>query len=1017
MKITEYAVKNYPLTLVISVMVAVVGIITMLTMPRAEDPQIYPPSFIIIAVYPGTGPKDMEELVTKPIEKKIYDLEDVDKLTTTIEDGVSITRVDFNYSTDWEVKYQDVVREINGLRSELPEDLYSLEIKKFDPSGVSVLQIALVSENASYKTLRDYADNLKDELEKIPALKNVQYEGCPEQEVRVDIQLDKIAQLKIPLNTITGSIQGEAADIPGGSINISSKYFNIKTSGKYGSVEDIANTVVYNANGKIIYLKDIAQVGFKYEEEKHITRINGHRCVLVNASQKSGVNIATTQKKFNPVIDEFKKTLLPNIKLVKNFDQADNVSRRLSGLGKDFLIAILLVLITLLPLGVRSSLIVMVAIPLSLALGLVGLNYFNISLNQLSIVGLVVALSLLVDDSIVVIENIERWIREGHNKREAAVLATKQIGLAVLGCTASLVIAFLPLIFLPGAPGEFTKGLPMAVITSVLASLLVSLTIVPFLASRFLKPPTNPEGNIFLRGLKKIIHKTYAPLLDKALRRPLLTLFIALLIFAASLFLFRLAGFRLFPFSEKPMFFLTVKPALQSNLYETDRISKIVEDSLKKNKAIEYFTTNVGKGNPRIYYNVSQQNEKTDFAQVFVQLKKDIKAAKKTKIIEELRRQFSNFPLAKIEIEDFQQGPPLEAPISIRIFGDNLDTLRPLALKAEQLLQRSKGVVNVNNDLNSLKTDLRVKINKEKARTLGILTVDIDRTIRLSVAGLNLGSYTDEKSDDYNIIVDAPKDKFATLDAFQNLFVNNTAGTAIQLNQVAALTFETSPLAINHFNKNRFAKITASTAGGILANNVLKEVVPELNKLKMPEGYYYKLAGEAESEEDAFGGSFLTIVIATVFMFIVVLILQFKTFKGLLIVLSVIPLGIVGGAIILFLTGNSMSYVAIIGFIGLAGIEVKNSILLVDFTNQFRQHGMELNEAIEKAGEIRFLPVVLTSLTAICGLLPIAMNPNPLISPLALVIIGGLISSTILSRIVTPVVYKLLPPKIEITKK
>jgi multidrug efflux pump subunit AcrB len=1013
MKITEYAVKNYQLTLVISVMVAVVGVVTMFTMPRAEDPQIYPPSFSIVAVYPGTSPKDIEELVTKPIEKKLYDLEDVDKLTTTIEDGLSITRVDFNYSTDWNVKYQDVVREVNGLRSELPKDLYSLKINKFDPSGVSVLQIALVSENASYKILRDYADDLKDELEKIPALKNVEYQGFPEQEVRVDIKLDKISQLKIPLNTIVGSIQSEAADIPGGNINVGSKSFNIKTSGRYQNVDDIANTVVYNANGKIIYLKDIAQVGFRYEEEKHITRINGHRCVLVNAAQKSGVNIASTQKKFNPVIDEFKKTLPSNIRLIKNFDQADNVSRRISGLGRDFLIAILLVLITLMPLGFRSSLIVMVAIPLSIALGLVGLSYFNISLNQLSIVGLVVALSLLVDDSIVVIENIERWSREGHKKREAAVLATKQIGLAVLGCTASLVIAFLPLIFLPGAPGEFTKGLPLAVITSVLASLLVSLTIVPFLASRVLESHTNPEGNFFLRGLKRIIHKTYAPFLDKALRHPKSTLVIASLIFASSLFLFKLTGFRLFPSSEKPMFLMNIKPAFQSNLYETDRITKMVEDSLAKNKAIKYFTANVGKGNPRIYYNIAPQNEKTDFAQLFIQLGPDTKAAKKADIIEDLRKQFSSFPFAKIEINDFQQGPLIEAPIVIRIFGDNIDTLRPLASQAEQLLLKSKGVVNVNNDLKSPKTDLKVKINKEKARTLGILTVDIDRTIRLAVAGLNVGSYTDEKSDDYNIIVDAPKDKFATLKAFQNLFVNNSIGTPVPLNQVAELTFESSPLAINHFNKNRFAKITASTSSGILANDVLKELLPELDTLKMPAGYYYKLAGEAEGEEDAFGGSFLTVVIATVFMFVVVLLLQFRTFKGLLIVLSVIPLGVVGGAIFLFLTGNSMSYVAIIGFIGLAGIEVKNSILLVDFTNQFRQQGMKLNEAIEKAGEIRFLPVVLTSLTAICGLLPIALNPNPLISPLALVIIGGLISSTILSRIVTPVVYKLLPPEIE----
>ncbi len=1013
MKITEYAVKNYSLTLVMAVMAAVVGIVTLFTMPRAEDPQMHPPSFAVVAVYPGTSPKDMEELVVKPIEKKMYDLEDVDKLTTTIQDGLSVTRVDFKYSTDWEIKYQDVVREVNGLRKELPSDLYSLEIKKFDPSEVNVLQIAITSENASYKTLRTYADNLKKMLEKIPALKNVEYAGCPEGIVRVDIHLDKIARLKIPLNTIVGSIQSEAADIPGGSINVHTKSYNIKTSGKYENVEDIANTVVYNANGKIVLLKDIADVAFKYEEEKHITRINGHRCVLVDADQKAGENIAVTQKKFAVVINEFEKTLPPNIKLIKYFDQGNNVSNRLSGLGDDFLIAILLVLITLLPLGFRSSLIVMIAIPLSLALGVVGINYFGISLNQMSIVGLVVALSLLVDDSIVVVENIERWMRDGYNKKDAAILATKQIGLAVLGCTATLVISFLPLIFLPGGPGEFTKGLPLAVVMSVLASLVVSLTIVPFLASRVSKTHHNPDGNIFLRALKKAISKTYAPLLDKALKRPKLTLLIALVLFIGSMGLFKVVGFRLFPASEKPMFLIDIRPSLQSNLYETDSITKLVENEVVKSKGVKYVTSNVGKGNPRVYYNIAQQSEKADFAQLFVQMQDDTKYKDKAKLIDELRNRFSNFPLAKIEVNDFVQGPPMEAPISIRVFGENIDSLRDPALQVEQALLQCKGVVNVNNDLNSLKTDIRVKINREKARTLGILTADIDQTIRLAIAGLTVGSYTDENSDDYNIVLNAPRDKFATLNTFQNVFVNNVIGTPVALNQVAKLVFESSPAAINHFNKNRYARITASTANGTLANNVLKELIPKLNKIKMPAGYYYKLAGEAESEDDAFGGGFMTVVIATIFLFVIVLILQFKTFKGLLIVLSVIPLGVVGGAVILFFTGYPMSYITIIAFIGLAGVEVKNSILLVDFTNQLRRQGVPLIEAIEKAGEIRFLPVVLTSLTAICGLLPIALNPNPLISPLALVLIGGLISSTILSRIVTPVVYKLLPPKIE----
>lgn len=1012
MKLTEYAVKNYQFTLVLFVMVTIVGIVTLLTMPRAEDPQINPPTFPIIAIYPGTSPKDMEELVVKPIEKKMYELENIDKIITTIEDGLAVVRVEFKYGVNVDSKYQEVVREISGLKSELPSDIFSLEVKKVDPSDVNILQVALVSENASYQTLRRNAETLKERLEKITSLKNVDFTGFPEEIVRVDVHFDKLAQQKIPLSLVLGSLQSEAANIPGGVVQISTKSFNVKTSGKFESIEDIANTVVFNANGNIILLKDVADIGIRYAEEKHITRVNGYRCVLVNAAQKVGSNITQNQAKMLPVLDEFEKTLPANVKLIRTFDQANNVARRLGALGIDFGLAIVLVLITLLPLGVRAALIVMMAIPLSLALGLVGLNALGFSLNQLSIVGLVVALGLLVDDSIVVVENIERWLREGYSAREASIQATKQIALAVLGCTATLVIAFLPLIFLPGGPGEFIRGLPMAVISSVIASMIVSLTIVPFLASRILRTHHNPYGNVFLRVLKKLISGSYSRLLERALKRPVLTLCLSMLIFAASLGLFRVIGFRLFPTSEKPIFLINVRMPLQTNLQENRRITAMLEDSLRKNTEIMYFTSNVGKGNPQIYYNVAQQNEKSDFAQVFVQLRDNAKPNEKKRIIEDLRSQFAAFPFAKIEVKDFEQGPPIEAPISIRLLGDNLDTLRRLASEVEGIVRQSPGAIYTNNELNVLKTDIKVRINKEKARTLGVLTVDVDKTVRMAVAGLEIGTYTDNNGDDYAILVTTPKNNVATLAAFENLYVNNAVGTPIPLKQIATITFESSPTTINHFNKNRFAKITAFTEKGVLANTVLKDVVPKLNAITFPQGYSYALAGEAESESDAFGGGFVVVILLTIFLFIAVLILQFKTFKGIVVVLSVIPLGVVGGVTMLFLTGNPMSFIAIIGFIGLAGIEVKNSILLVDFTNQLRSEGMELNKAIEQAGEIRFLPVVLTSLTAIGGLIPIALNPNPQISPLALVLIGGLLSSTILSRIVTPVLYKLIPPDV-----
>jgi multidrug efflux pump subunit AcrB len=641
------------------------------------------------------------------------------------------------------------------------------------------------------------------------------------------------------------------------------------------------------------------------------------------------------------------------------------------------------------------------------------LDSFGFTINQLSIVGLIVALGILVDDSIVVIENIERYLRAGKSKREASIEATKQIGLAVLGCTATLILAFLPLVFLPEAAGDFIRSLPMAVIFTVLASLFVSLTIVPFLASRILKSHESPEGNIFLRALKKGIHASYTRILHWCLRHPWPTLGFTAALFVISLGLFKVVGFSLFPKSEKPQFLINIETPSSTNIYETDRVARYVEDELKKEEEIKYFTTNVGKGNPRIYYNVVGRSESSNIAQFFVQTN-DISPEKKTKLIDKLRDKFFQYPNAKIEVKDFEQGPPLEAPIAMRIFGENLDTLRSLSMKVEGIIKKTEGTIYVNNPLANQQTDLKIKINKEKAGLLGISIADIDRTIRLGIAGLTIGKFTPgEGQDDINISVTLPKNNYASFDMFDKLQINSITGQAIPLKQVATVEFETSPNLIRHYDKARFATVTSFVKSGYLYEEVTNEVIKKLDAFPFPDGYSYEAAGEVENKKESFGG-LSTIILITVFGFIAVLVLEFGNFKSTLIVLSVIPLGVIGAVIMLFLTGNPLSFVAVIGLIALAGIEVKNSILLVDFTHQLRERGVPLNEAIEHAGEIRFVPIVLTSLTAIGGLIPLAIEGNPLYSPLALVIIGGLISSTLLSRLVTPVMYKLLPPKVEV---
>src|SRR5690606_16938246 len=433
MGLIKYPIKNYQFTFIVILMVVAIGVSSIFTMPRAEDPEMQPPNFPVVVVYPGTNPKDMEQLVVKPMEARLYDLDDIKRIRTTVVNGLAVLFVEYEHRVDYDNKYQELVREVSALRPELPDEVYSIDVQQIDPTGVNVLQVALISENASRQVMKNVAGDLKEALEKVKALKEVTVSGLTDQLVRVDVEPARLAQLGIPLSQVMQAIQSEGANIPGGTLLAGGKLFSIKTSGNYQSIEAIKNTIVSSAQGRNILLRDVAFVYADFAPETHITRLNGHRAVFVNAAQKSGENITRTQEAYLEVLQRFEKQLPENVDMVLHFDQGENVNERLSGLGADFLIAVTLVLITLLPLGTRASLVVMIAVPLSLAMGVIVLSAFGYSLNQLSIVGFVVALGLVVDDSIVVVENIERWMRDGSSRIEAAIRGTHQIALAVVG--------------------------------------------------------------------------------------------------------------------------------------------------------------------------------------------------------------------------------------------------------------------------------------------------------------------------------------------------------------------------------------------------------------------------------------------------------------------------------------------------------------------------------------------------------------------------------------------------------
>lgn len=1011
MNIAAFSVRNFPFTLVMFALLVAIGLSSLKSIPRTEDPYFPISAFTIVAVYPGADPLEIERQLSEPIEDALNELDDVKHLSSTSDDSLSVVQVEFEASVDVEKKYDEVTREITALKARLPSGVTRLEVKKINPGLVQIVQIGLVSETASYARLADAAEDLQDALERVPGVRKSETWAYPKRELRVALDFKRLAELNLRAADVLAAVAGENSNVPGGPVEAGTRRYSLQTSGAYRSLEDVRGTIVGGSPGRLISLRDVADVRWDYAAREVEARLNGQRAVWITANQKDGQNIFETQAGIDAAIERFRATLPADIRLETAFVQANNVEHRLSRLTADFGLAIALVLLTLLPLGLRAASVVMISIPLSLATGLAALYFAGFSLNQLSIAGFVVALGLLVDDSIVVTENIARFLRAGHDRRSAAILATRQIALAVLGCTATLLFAFLPLLMLPGNAGKYIRSLPLAVVFTVSASLFISLTIIPFLASRLLPREEAEHGNALLRATLGLIHRVYAPLLQRALAAPKRTLAGAMLLVAASLALVPAIGFSLFPKAGTPQFLVQARLPVGASLADSDRVLRGIEAALAAEPDVEQVMSNLGRGNPQIYYNVFSRETAANYAEVFVQLRR-YDERKTAAVYARLRERFAGIAGAEIVLKEFENGPPIDAPIAIRVIGPELAELRRLAAEVEQLISAEAGTRDVINPLRRSRLDLELAPDMARAGLLGVRPIELDQAIRLAVTGLPAGDFRTPEGDNYPVVLRGPMQGRSTLAVLDGLHVGSVSGAQVPVSQLAELRLVESPPSIDRYDRARAVTVTAYTQPGYNTAALTRAIARQLADRNWPAGYRYELGGEAESQSESFAG-FGTAILITVFGILAVLVLEFGSFKSTLIVATVIPLGVMGGLLALFLSGYSVSFSAMIGFIALVGIEIKNSILLVDFTNQLRREGRPLDAAIAEAGEVRFLPILLTSLTAIGGLLPLALQHSGLYSPLAWVIIGGLTSSTLIGRLVTPVLYKLLPPPLE----
>ena len=1016
MQLLEFPIRRYQFTLVVFLCLAAIGWFSFSNIPREEDPFFKTAAYSIPIIYPGADPVEIERLVVKPIEDRIAALDDVFKLETTVVDGVGVIFIQFGVNSDPDKKYDEVTREVGVVRDSLAaggSSVVNITVRKWSPAYVNIVQFALVSEEAPYSELEDTARDLADALKAVPGVRTAETWAYPKREMRVALNLARMAELKITPTQVMNALQSENAAIPAGFIDLGARSFSLKASDSYNAEDDVRNTVVASRNGQITRVADVAEVRWDHAPLSYVGRYNGKRAIFVTAQQQDNQNILKTNERIAAAVEAFRSNNLPaRIQLEWGFRQADNVAHRLNSLYRDFGIAIGLVMVTLLPLGLRAAGIVMIAVPLSLAFGLMVLYFAGYSLNQISIAGFVVALGLLVDDSIVVVENIARHLREGHSRTQAALLATRQIFEAILGCTATLVFAFLPLLMLPGDAGKFIRVLPTAIVATVLGSLIVALFVIPFLASRLLKQEGHSEGSPLLQKVMAVIHRYYRPALHVSLANPKTTAWVTI---GGSLLLSALVvpilGSSLFPKADTPRFLVNISTPNGSSFAETRKALDFVEAKLNQIPEVRNYFSNLGHGNPQIYYNHIPTEDAANYAEIYVQLH-DYDARTTPLRLDELREQLDVYPNARITVKEFTNGIPISAPVSVRVLGPDLEVLQKLSHQVEALVKETPGARDVKNSMRVTRTNLRLHVDSAKANLLGVPTVEFDRAVRLAVSGISAGKFRDAEGEQYDIMLRAPVGERATLDTLQQTRVATVTGQSLPLSQLATLQFESAPILIQRFSRERAVVIDASAERGQNVGKLTAAVVQKLDEFSWPAGYRYTLGGEAASSAESFSGIGTAIIVA-IFGIFAILVLEFGSFKSTLIVLTVVPLGVLGGLLMLLATGNDISFTASIGFIGLIGIEIKNSILLVDFTNQLRREGVSLDEAIERAGEVRFLPILLTSATAIGGLLPLALENTGIYSPLAWVIIGGLITSTLLARLVTPVMYKLLAPAVE----
>ncbi len=1108
-KLTTFALNNKSTVILLSIIIILFGLFGYNTMPRETFPEAVIPYIFVKTIYPGNSPIDIENLITRPIEKEVNTINGIKELTSTSSQGNSDIVVEFNAGVDLGDALMDVKDAVDRAKNELPSDLdIDPIVMELDLNEFPILNINL-SGDFSLDELKEYAEFLEEEIETFSEISKVEIKGLDNREIQINIDKHKLDMMELSFQNIEDAVVFENMSISGGQLKINNSTRSVRTIGEFKTLEEIRNIVVKHEKGNIVYLKDVAEVVDGFEDPLTLARLNRQKVVSVQVIKKAGENVINASDKIFKLLDESKLegTLPPGLHIDISNDQSEWIKSMVSNLENSIVIAIFFVVLVLyFFLGTRNALFVGIAIPTSMTLSIVILNLMGSTINMMVLFGLVLALGMLVDNAIVVIENTYRFTGKGFNINEAAKRGTGEVAIAITASTATTLGAFVPLAFWPGMMGEFMKVLPVTLIIVLSSSLFVALVIIPVFAAKFYKVESTKKkpdvrvvykksiiffgialvalflkinivaffmfagiililsNHFFLRRLSEWFRETFLVKLEsfyrKAIKfslsgkRPVQIIIFTTILMMATMVLFniRKPKVTLFPDNEPSYFNLFAELPVGSDIRATDEVMKVFENDVYKilepNKNIvKSVLTTIGQGvageNEFTFGNTPNKGMIT-ISFVDYEFRKGVSTSDIMKTMSD--KLTHKIPGIIVTIEKAEMGPPTGKPINIEVSGKDYSTLIGLTSEIHKYIEESdiSGIENLKMDLDVGKPELIVEINRNSARRFGLSTAQIASTIRTSLFGKDISDFKDGE-DDIPIILKFDRKYREDIPSILNqkiTFRSQSTGKIMQvpISSVAHFSYSTTYSAVKRKDTKRVITLFSNVIEGYNNTEVNQRIKNVMKNFDIPEGYKYSFTGEQEEQQETMDFLIRAMMIA-LSVIMMILVTQFNSFaKSLIIIASVFfsTIGVFGGIatfrmdFIIIMTG--------IGIISLAGVVVNNAIVLIDYIDYLKEKKKaELNltenenlpiersiECIIEAGQTRLRPVLLTAITTILGLFPMAIalninfrklvtefNPelyfggdtSQFWGPMAWTVIFGLSFATFLTLIVVPVMY------------